>query len=224
LVRYSTNVEDLWVGLEDCIDLLKTGRYEVLTRTEDGARFVFPITEPELHNAFDIKSTHRPISCIDDFTVVIPTMLKSGYHGWSSTDDFILHMRPDNLGQYYDKIAYVGRFSYEPESREFLPDTIQVAHNNTIRNYGTYPFNNYVRGIYSRENRLILIRAYFNPLDKEGHFDSYMAYDPDMDREKTIQTLKMLSENGLPDDVTIITRANNELIKNTCLKSMINFI
>jgi hypothetical protein len=217
-------VEDLWRGLEDCIDLLKTGKYEVLTRTEDGAKFVFPITEPELHNAFDIKSVHRPISSIDDFTVAIPPMLKSGYHGWSSTDDFILHMRPDNLNSYYDKIAYVGRFSYEPESGEFLPATISVAHNYTIMKLGSHLFNEYIRGIYVRGSKLILLRAYFNPLDKDGHFDPYMAYDPDIDREKTIQTLKMLSENGLPDDVTIITRANNDLIKNTCLRGMINYI
>jgi hypothetical protein len=214
----------MWEDLEDCVELLQTGTYEVLTRSEDGARFIFPITEPELHSAFDIKSDHRPIATIDDFTVVIPEMQKEGYFAWSSTDNFILHLRPNMMSPYYDKTSYVGRFSYEPESREFLPDTIQIAHNSTIRRFGTHLFNEYVRGIYLREDKLILIRAYFNPLDKDGRFNAYRGYNPDVDKKKTLQTLKMLSDNGLPEDITIITRANNDLIKNTCLKNKINFV
>ncbi len=213
-----------WEGLEDCVELLKTGKYEVLTRTEDGEKFVFPITEPELHTAYLALRTNRNISNLGDFSVMFPQIFHKGYHSWFPTDSFILHIRPCNLDSYYDKIAHVGRFSYEPESGEFLPATIDTAHNGTIRMFGTHPFNEYVRGIYVREKKLILIRPYYNPLDEEGRFDPYRGYDPGIDRIKMTQTIDMLVDNGLPEDLTIVTRANNELIKSTCLKGLIGHI
>ena len=74
-------------------------------------------------------------------------------------------------------------------------------------------FNKYVRGIYIKEQKLILIRAYFNPLDEKGVYHDDIEFDPDIDGQKTDKTLEMLIKNNLPSDISIITRVDNEVIK-----------
>ena len=89
--------------------------------------------------------------------VKIPKLLKTGYLGWSITDDFILHMRPDNA-PHDDQYAYVGRFSYDPTTKEFLPQRISSSHSQAINKHGSSRYNKYIRVIYLMDQETILLR------------------------------------------------------------------
>ena len=52
------------------------------------------------------------------------------------------------------------KFSYHPKSDEFLFSTPGTPHNLMILNYGHHPFEEYVRGIYFREKKVIYLRMH----------------------------------------------------------------
>lgn len=90
---------------------------------------------------------------------------------------------------------------------------LDQKHAATIDRFGNHVFNKYVRGIYLRDKKLILIRVYFNPLDDEGVFHDNWRYDPEADQEKTDKTLEMLLRNNSPQDISTIVRVDNEVVK-----------
>ncbi|MBU89910.1 hypothetical protein CMO94_00080 [Candidatus Woesearchaeota archaeon] len=189
--------------------------YGIYISEFDGWDYIFPILPPVRLGAIAAnassgdspRATDRQWLGVD----IVPEQ-REGYHSWVPTDDFILHMRPQHSLP-NDPYAYVGRFSYEPESQEFLMGRLDQKHAATIDRFGNQVFNKYVRGIYLRNQRLILIRAYFNPLDEEGVFHADRGYDPEEDQEKTDKTLEMLLRNNLPPDISTIIRVDNEVVK-----------
>ncbi|MEK6869884.1 MAG: hypothetical protein AABX74_06630 [Nanoarchaeota archaeon] len=190
-------------------------KYQVLISTFDGWDYKFPVLDPiRLDNITDrVNSQSVPHATGGQWIDVrfVPRQ-QEGYFGWVPTDDFILHMRPQHSIP-NDPFAYVGRFSYEPESQEFLMGRLDQKHAETIQQFGTHVFNRYVRGIYIRDQRLVLIRAYFNPLDEQGVFHDDIEYDPNVDQQKTDQTLEMLIKNNLPQDTKVIIRVSNEVVR-----------
>lgn len=192
--------------------------YGVYISTFDGWDYKFPIVDPlRLENIAARLDAHDVPHAVPGnwLDVTIVPKQQAGYHSWIPTDEFILHMMP-SVSLYDDKYAYVGRFSYETESREFLMGRLDTAHSATIHQFGTngsMDFNKYVRGIYLKDRKLIMIRAYFNPLDKNGVFHDEYEYDPMLDDQKADRTLEMLIRNNLPRDVQIITRVDNKTVK-----------
>lgn len=193
-------------------------RYGVYISTFDGEDYKFPIVDPvrrgrlvEIADSLSIPKATKGLW----LDVIISPKQGGGYYGWIPTDDFILHMIPTH-SFHDDKYAYVGRFSYNPESKEFLMGMLDQKHAGTIRMFGSFgiqQFNKYVRGIYLREQRLLLIRAYFDPLDEKGVYHDEYEFDPELDAEKADKTLEMLIKNNLPPDITVITRVDNEVVR-----------
>ena len=208
LIKKYMNENQDYSGLEDCIYLLESGNYEILTCSENHEKYIFPITTPEEivvgGTGKQETETWRDL--------VIPDIYTTGHFEWVKTDDFLLNMKrpilPDN-----HKYNHVGRFSYNPDTLEFLPSTIDTPHRNSILKNGSSPFNHYVRGIYIKPINLVLIRPYFNPLDENGNFDPSKSYSNKEDQVYTEKTINMLLINGLPLGSRIISRANNELIQ-----------
>ena len=158
-------------------------------------------------------ANRKKIETIDDWVDVnIPKELKEGYLSWYPTDDFILNMKPTNAPS-YDEKAYVGRFSFNPKTKEFLPARISTSHASTIHQFGKSLYNKYTRGIYIRDKQTILIRPYYYPLDENGVFDPNKHYNPELDHKKTWETIHMLARNGFKPHHKIIIKANNDLVK-----------
>ena len=189
--------------------------YGVYISTHDGWDYKFPIVDPvRLENIAARLDAHDIPHAVQGnwLNVRIVPAQREGYYGWVHTDEFILNMRPAvSLTDY--KYAFVGRFSFEPESQEFLMGRLDTAHAATIKQFGSHPFPNYVRGIYLRDRKLIIIRAYFNPLDEHGIFHDEYEYNPELDDQKADKTLEMLIRNNLPRDVEVITRVDNKTVK-----------
>jgi len=121
-------------------------------------------------------------------------------------------MRPTNAPS-YDEKAYVGKFSFDPETKEFLPAKISSHHASTIHKFGNSIYNKYIRGIYIKDTQTILIRPYYNPLDENGVFDHKKQYNPELDHQKTWATIHMLTKNGFKPDHKIIIKINNNILK-----------
>lgn len=188
--------------------------YEIVVCEYDGWDYQFPITDPKRIKGLDkiVSDSKREISSNKDWIdVVIPEDLKEGYYGWTPIDDFILHMRPNNM-ESYNKNAYVGRFSYNPSTKEFLPSRISVSHSSTISKYANSIYNKFVRGIYYMDRETILLSPYYDPLDDKDEFSPYNGYDSVLDKEKMWATIYMLAKNGLKKNHKIITKANNTLV------------
>jgi hypothetical protein len=197
---------DIPPGLEDCTYLLMTGKYEVVRCESDGENYVFPKTVPQSVDALPLENrTDEGWSMVR-----IPQELCEGYQGWEKMDDFILHMRRGILPE--DRTNYVGRFSYEPDTLEFLPSLISVSHHDTIRRFGSYAYNRYIRGIYIMERDVVVLKAYFNPLDATGNFNPYGGYDRELDTYYAHKTIEMLRRNGLTRNHKIIIHANNDVL------------
>lgn len=54
------------------------------------------------------------------------------------------------------------KFSYQPESREFLCAPEPTNHASMILNYGKKKFNDYIRGIYFKEKKTVYLRGHAN--------------------------------------------------------------
>jgi len=190
-------------------------QYNILFSKFDGWDYKFPVLDPIRINKISDRVNSESYSRATNglwLDVNITLNQRAGYYGWDPEDNFILHMSP-NHHITNDPYAYVGRFSYEPESTEFLMGRLDQKHAATINQFGSHVFNEYVRGIYLKDQNLILLRPYFNPLDEKGNFDDFKEYDPELDQDKTDKTLEMLVKNNLPQETTIITRVNNEVVK-----------
>lgn len=196
---------------DDVRQVLINGGYKVVVREKDGEQFVFPITEPEIIDSKDITDETTDASQAGGWQgVKIPQIYCDvGTWQWIKTDDFILHMKRPFLSDDHHE-NYVGRFSFDPETMEFLPSVISMPHNDSIRSQGSRPFNYYMRGIYVRDKKVLLLKAYYNPLNEKNEFDPEKLYDHDLDRSMTTKTLEMLARNGLPKDLLIIVHANND--------------
>lgn len=196
---------------QDMLIMARTGQYKIVVREADGERFIFPITDTAVMTYGEISDEIESSSLNLEtwLGVNIPEVYTSpGFLQWIKTDDCILHMKRPHLPDDHQE-NYVGRFSYNPNTNEFLPSMISLSHNDSIRAHGNRPFNEYIRGIYVREKKTLLLKAYFNPLDENGKFDPTRGYDRELDRIMTMKTLEMLVRNGLPTDVLIIVHANN---------------
>jgi hypothetical protein len=190
-------------------------QYGVYISKFDGWDYKFPKVDPIRSDRIeDMRKSESLPSAVNGqwLGVEIVPEQREGYFSWAPTDDFILHMRPQHSLP-KDPYAQVGRFSYEPESGEFLMGRIDQKHAATINQFGRHGFNRYVRGIYITDPKLILIRAYFDPLDENGVYDDNIEFDPEIDQQKTDKTLEMLIKNNLPSDAGIITRVDNEAVK-----------
>ncbi len=196
---------------DDVRQVLFNGGYRIVVREKDGEQFVFPITEPEMIDSKDITDETSDDSPVDGWSgVKIPSVYSEpGHWQWVKTDDFILHMKRPFLADDHHE-NFVGRFSFDPETMEFLPSVISMPHNDSIRSRGSRPFNYYMRGIYVRDKKVLLLKAYYNPLNEKNEFDPDKLYDHDLDRVMTTKTLEMLAHNGLPKDLLIIVHANND--------------
>ena len=69
--------------------------------------------------------------------ISIPLELQKGHQKWEPTDEFILHMQRTIMIP--GTSNYVGRFSYDPITKEFLPSLISVTHHTTIDRFGSVP-------------------------------------------------------------------------------------
>ncbi|PIN70416.1 hypothetical protein COV93_01545 [Candidatus Woesearchaeota archaeon CG11_big_fil_rev_8_21_14_0_20_43_8] len=102
----------------------------------------------------------------------------------------------------------LGRFSIHPETGELVGSPFCEQHAASIRRYGSHPFGEYVRLVYTGRNRngvlnhgVLLSRAYYNP---KWPCDEY---DYGTDRENTLSVLALLIRNGLPKDTRLLLSA-----------------
>jgi hypothetical protein len=188
--------------------------YQILISEYDGWDYKFPVLDP-IRLGEIAKRTNPEFfpHAADGQWLDAKTVEKQMYgdESWVPTDDFILHMRPRDNSKIH-RFPYIGRFSYEPESMEFLMGGLNQKHAEIIDKFGNHFFNNYVRGIYLREKGVILIRAYYNPLDEQGLYHDEWEYDPKLDQKKTDRTLEMLIKNNLPSHVSVVTRVTSNKI------------
>ncbi|RME31035.1 hypothetical protein D6789_03940, partial [Candidatus Woesearchaeota archaeon] len=142
-------------------------QYELVRCAVDGYWYIAPQPEPTEMSVED-ADVAPPFT-----NVVIPPM---GNRRWLRNGENILDMtlEIDGVPQ---QDSYVGRFSYQPFTGEFLPDVLASHHHETIHQYGSHSFNEYQRGIYVRPRRTLLLRPYWNPVDEHGRFDPYQAFD-----------------------------------------------
>ena len=77
------------------------------------------------------------------------------------------------------------KFSYQPETGEFLCAAYPVQHCEMIEEYGAKEFDDYVRGIYFRDIKTVYLR---------GH----------VRKDWLEKTRGMLWKNGVPDSVRIV--------------------
>jgi hypothetical protein len=77
------------------------------------------------------------------------------------------------------------KFSYHPESREFLFAPRGVTHDIMIRAYGKYRFEDYVRGIMFWDKKTVYLRMHHNA-------------------ELLTKTIKVFRINNFPEDIKIM--------------------
>lgn len=77
------------------------------------------------------------------------------------------------------------KFCYNPDSGEFLCDAWPSNHKEIIQSYGTRKFDDYVRGIYFKEKKIIYLRQH-------------------NDESWLIMTQRFLREHGAPNNIRII--------------------
>ncbi len=189
--------------------------YELRKSERDGYYYITPITEGIEAAVNDTKDLHpRVAEASSHWTDIIfsDKQFSDTYFAWSKNpkSDFILDMIPNNTENPQD---YTGRFSYHPIEKELLLASLSIAHSATISQFGNFEFNEYQRGIYVREKKIILIRPYFNPKDKEGNFDPYTGFDKQANDLVTNITIRMIKDNGLPYNVKIIRDVDNKIVK-----------
>ncbi|PIU40789.1 MAG: hypothetical protein COS99_08705 [Candidatus Omnitrophica bacterium CG07_land_8_20_14_0_80_42_15] len=77
------------------------------------------------------------------------------------------------------------KFSYQPDSGQFLFAEAPMRHNIMIKVYGNHTFDEYIRGIYFKEKKIVYLR---------GH-----------EREDWLKgTKKMLRSHGVPKTIKIV--------------------
>lgn len=196
----------------DMLPALIKGGFQVVRSDGTGERYLFPVAKPRLVRATGSAAAVQREKNAGWKDAVIPPALLGPDASWVRTDGFLLHLK--NLAAADDAYNHVGKFSWHPQTHEFLPSRLQTHHVLTIRRFGSRPFNEYVRGIYCREERVLMLRAYFNPLGPDGAFNPYGEYDAEADRMMAERTLAMLAANGMPSDLTVIAQiTSNETIR-----------
>jgi len=102
------------------------------------------------------------------------------FKNWEKFSDSILDWRYKGTT---DEVLF--KFAWQPEDGEFLFSSYPTPHKVFIWNFGTHKFDEYIKGIYFRDKRIIYLR---------GH-----------KREEWMKkTEKMLRQNGVSDDIEII--------------------
>ncbi|MFC1768823.1 hypothetical protein ACFLZX_03595 [Nanoarchaeota archaeon] len=186
--------------------------YDVYKCGLDGIKYAFPKVEPVIMGSVaknwknDTGERSKGGNWLD--AKLVPDQTE-GYFGWKRRGNFILNMRPETAFA-DDKYAYVGRFSYDPETQEILLGRLEQSHAETISRFGSRSFGKYVRGIFLRDARVLLIRAFYDGSEGNG---SLPEFDPDLDEIKREQTIDMLVKNNLPKGVRVIGRVDNEVVK-----------
>ena len=77
------------------------------------------------------------------------------------------------------------KFCYQPDSGEFLCDIWPSNHKEIIQTYGMEKFNDYVRGIYFKEKKIVYLRQHEN-------------------KKFLLRTKEFLRKHGVPNTVRII--------------------
>jgi hypothetical protein len=135
------------------------------------------------------------------------------YYSWLKhpESDFILDMYPNSSK---NKNSYVGRFSFHPFTQEMLLADLLIHHADTIERFGNFKFNEYHRGIYIKEDKVVLLRNYYNPKDENDFFlEKKPEFDRNLNTLVTNTTIDILIENGLPKGTKIIKYATDKIIR-----------
>src|SRR3989338_2890529 len=109
-------------------------KYRIYYSKFDGWDYKFPVLDPVRMENIMGKIDPRSVPHSKDgrwLDIEIVPEQRQGYFSWTPTDNFVLNMRLSHSCS-DDKYAYVGRFSYEPESQEFLMGRLDQKHAETI--------------------------------------------------------------------------------------------
>jgi hypothetical protein len=82
------------------------------------------------------------------------------------------------------------RFSWHPTSGEFLLSAPAEMHAQTIRSYGSHPFDEYVRGLVLRDQNIIATRPWAPNVDF-----GMMTGDPEEDRAQQFMVEQASTES-----------------------------
>jgi len=109
---------------------------------------------------------------------------------WNINPDFILNSSPkDNPKE------HVGRFAYNPKTRELVMGTMHDMHAIIVRQQSSSAFDDFVRGVY--DGTMIYLRWY--GADPYADPDEIKAQSFDM----WYETKQMLERNGLPSGMGV---------------------
>jgi len=105
------------------------------------------------------------------------------------------------------------KFCIHPETSEFFGDDTSENHAHQIAQFGSRPFQEYLRLAYMGRSYttgqpldagVLLTRAFYNPDQDKG------PYDPIKDKEVTLGALALVIKNGLPNDTRIFPSADRQ--------------
>ncbi len=176
----------------------------------DNYWYIIPVFSESEEVSFSNKNLETKSNTFKD-VIFSDKQFSNDHYAWelNPESDFILDMIPKAASPKY----VAGRFSYNPIEKEFLFDGLRSSHSATIDRFGNFEFNEYQRGIYLEDKRLILFRPYFNPKNEKGEFDAYKGIDYEQNNIMTDITINMLQKNNMPKDMKIITNINNNTLR-----------
>jgi len=103
------------------------------------------------------------------------------------------------------------RFSIHPGTGEFVGGEYGSGqHAGQIGILGSYPFDEYVRLVYTSkdpDHSVLLTRPYYSPEETAGEYKS------SVDRERQLQVLALLVINGLPNDTAVSLSENRSTFR-----------
>jgi hypothetical protein len=120
----------------------------------------------------------------------------------------ILHSKEKHSGE------NVFNFMYNPRTGEMLLGG-RTSHPELLRSRDFVVqeksnFNEWVRGKYDKNKKILYVRHYFNP---KSHYAEFTSGDFDISEKMQKKMVDVLKKKGLPKDVTVKYNQTNESLK-----------
>lgn len=191
-------------------NLIKTGRnrYAFTVSSTNGVTVVDRATT-EVVESFELEgSRRRPIPRIalrvgrwnpNRFTnkAKVPEAV---LRGWKINEESILASITLTGGK-------LGKFAWHPLTGEFIPDDLHGEHATAIHNFGSFPFDEYVRGIVLHDRGLVTTRPWMPDPSTRGEDAAMLAF------EGQHAAKEMLERHGLPSDWDFQYNTSNVLLQ-----------
>lgn len=125
---------------------------------------------------------------------------KAVHRSWNIDESNILNSTTLTGGE-------LGKFSWHPLTGEFIPDDLHGNHASSINNFGSSPFDAYVRGIVLHDRKLVTTRPWMPDRSVTGEDASILAF------EGQHSAKEMLQRYGLPSNWDFQYNTSNTLLQ-----------